>query len=193
MNNKYGHLDNGTLVYAKNVVTVDGKTFINPSAATYLRCDPPEKLIVRSAPSEPAPEGKHWAPGFGYDETDTELRARWILVDDPKPTVADFDAAMEAHLTQERCGRGYTTREPDAYLSSSNPRWAQDAQDWVTHRDAVMEYALELINAVSSGQREPPTMEEFKDGLPTIVWTYEEGESSSSGEDDSSSSGEDVG
>lgn len=174
MNMKYGHLENGKLVYAKNIVVIDGVTYIKPRGPTYLRCTPPEKEIVPSMPAEPAPPGKRWAPGIGYDETETQLRARWILVDDPLPTVDDFDAAMEAHLHEERCARGYTTREPDAYLSSSNPRWAQDAQDWVTHRDAVMEYALALINAVQSGQREPPTVEEFVAGLPTITWTYEE-------------------
>ena len=174
MNRKYGHLENGKLVYAKNIVVVDGRTYINPSAATYLWCSPPEKLVVEVMPTDPAPAGKQWVRGDGYDETETELVARWVVVDVPKPALANFDEAMEDFLVQERSERGYTTREPDAYLSSSNPRWAQDAQDWVAHRDEVMEYALALINAVQSGQREPPTMEEFISGLPTITWTYEE-------------------
>lgn len=67
------------------------------------------------------------------------------------PALADFDNAMESFLRQEREERGYTTREPDCYLTSQVARWAQDARDWVAHRDAVMEYALELINAVSAG------------------------------------------
>ena len=174
MNMKYGHLENGTLVYAKNVVTIDDVTYINPKGPTYLRCTPPEKEIVPGPPPEPAPAGKHWSPGIGYDETDTKVVARWTLVDDPMPTIDDFDAAMEAHLRAEREHRGYTTREPSDYRDSSVPRWKQDAEDWVAHRDAVMGYALELINAVKSGQREPPTMEEFKAGLPQITWTYEE-------------------
>ena len=94
----------------------------------------------------------------------------------PPPTLADFDAAMEEHLRTEREARGYTTREPDAYINSSVPRWAQDARDWVAHRDGVMAYALALINAVESGQRQPPTMAEFKAGLPTITWTFVEAE-----------------
>lgn len=60
MNKEYGHLENGVLVYAKNIVEVDGKTYINPSAETYLKCDPPEKLIVRTQPVEPAPSGYHY-------------------------------------------------------------------------------------------------------------------------------------
>jgi hypothetical protein len=90
---------------------------------------------------------------------------------------------MEEHLIRERSERGYTTREPDSYLTSSVPRWKQDAEDWVAHRDEVMEYALELINAVQSGEREPPTMEEFVAGLPRIVWTYGTESSSEESED----------
>lgn len=95
------------------------------------------------------------------------------------PTVADYDGAMESHLYEERVARGYTTREPDAYLTSSNPRWAQDARDWVAHRDAVMEYALGVMHAVEAGEREAPAMEEFRAGLPCIKWTYQESEVSS--------------
>ena len=77
---------------------------------------------------------------------------------------------MEAHLLAERTARGYTTREPDNYLESSNVRWAQDARDWVAHRDAVMSYALDVMNAVSGGA-EPPTLEAFMAGLPKVEWT----------------------
>ena len=94
--------------------------------------------------------------------------------DERTPTLADFDAAMEQHLYEERAARGYTTREPDAYINSSVPRWAQDARDWVAHRDAVMAYALTLMNQVEDGERDAPTMAEFRAGLPTIEWTYTE-------------------
>lgn len=170
----YGHLDeNNNLVLAKNYVVVDGRVYVNPSDDICLRANPPEKVLCIEKPTAPPPAGYHYAPQ-GYTQTDTEVHRIWTTVPDSPPTLADFDKAMEEHLTQERCARGYTTREPDAYLSSANPRWARDAQDWVAHRDAVMEYALGLINAVQSGEREPPTMEEFKAGLPQITWTYEE-------------------
>ena len=60
MNDNYGHLENGKLVHADNHAIVDGKYFANPTAATYLKCDPPEKLIVRTQPVEPAPSGYHY-------------------------------------------------------------------------------------------------------------------------------------
>ena len=68
----------------------------------------------------------------------------------------------------------YTTREPDAYLSSANPRWAQDARDWVAHRDAVMAYALELINDLQARTIPQPTLAEFRANLPQITWSYQE-------------------
>lgn len=113
------------------------------------------------------PEGKTIeSVSYRYDADVNAVVADYEYADLPPPTLADFDAAMEQHLREEREARGYTTREPDSYLTSEVPRWAQDAKDWVSHRDAVMEYALELINAVERGERLPPTMEEFLAEMP---------------------------
>lgn len=132
-------------------------------------------LAASMPPAPTPPEGKRAVPD-GYEAIDTAEGKAWARAyrfdNIPKPTIADFDAAMEEHLREEREERGYTTREPDAYLESANPRWAADARDWVAHRDAVMTYALELMNAVERGEREPPTMAEFKAGLSRIEWTY---------------------
>lgn len=156
---------------------------LHPTAADYRQMG---YIPVYNSPypSTPAKEGYHWEfkrwiqQGVeGYEVWTREFAE----VADPMPTLTDYDTAMEEHLKQERSERGYTTREPDAYLTSEVPRWSQDAHDWVAHRDAVMEYALALINAVESGERQPPTMAEFKAGLPVINWTYQEDESSSEG------------
>ena len=109
---------------------------------------------------------------YRYDAEENAVVADYTYIDIPPPTLEDYDAAMEQFLREEREARGYTTREPDSYLTSEVPRWAQDARDWVSHRDAVMEYALELINAVERGERPPPTMEEFLANMPQIQWTY---------------------
>ena len=104
---------------------------------------------------------------YGYDGK------RYFMGEEPpRPvTFSDYDAAMEAHLDAEKAARGYTKREPSDYAGSSNPRWAQDAADWIAHRDAVMEYGLEVENKAQRG--EPvPTLDEFKAALPRIVWTY---------------------
>ena len=90
----------------------------------------------------------------------------------PKPvTFDDYDNAMEAHLDSEKAERGYTKREPSDYKGSGNARFAQDAEDWIAHRDAVMEYGLEVENKAKRG-KPVPTLEEFTASLPKIVWTY---------------------
>lgn len=123
------------------------------------------------------PEGKVVSSTTYVVDADLNMVvAEYTYVDAPPPSLEEYDAAMEDYLRQEREERGYTTREPDSYLTSNVPRWAQDAKDWVAHRDAVMEYALELINEVSAGTREPPTMEEFLANMPKIEWSYELGE-----------------
>jgi len=92
---------------------------------------------------------------------------------DPVITADTYDQAMEAHLQAEREARGYTSREPSDYKGSSVARWAQDAEDWISHRDAVMLYGLEVMNHYAE-TGEAPTLEEFKAALPVIHWTLED-------------------
>lgn len=158
------------LTRASDPATIDGQMVVHPSAAMYARIG---AYPARQTPPPDAPEGKVAAPD-GYALEGGEWVQQWRLDDAPAPTMADFDAAMEEHLTEERSERGYTTREPDVYLNSQVPRWKSDARDWIAHRDAVMLYALEIMNAVEAGTREPPTMAEFKAGLPQIEWSYTE-------------------
>lgn len=96
----------------------------------------------------------------------------WVSDQPEKPVTADdYDAAMEAHIAAARIARGYTTREPDAYLNSRNERWAMDAMDYIAFRDAVMEYGLMVQNEfVKTGKA--PSLDDFKAGLPQIEWTF---------------------
>ena len=92
------------------------------------------------------------------------------LVVTDKFSVADYDRIMEEHIKSVCVARGYTTREPDAYLNSRNERWAQDAEDFIDFRDKVMEYGLMVQNEfVQTGKA--PSLEVFKAGLPQIEWT----------------------
>jgi len=163
----------GLPVYAPAYIMVGGRMKLHPTAEDYAAHTPPcYPVLANSAPSD-APSGYHYE-FRSYEFSAGAFRRTYAPVQDPLPTLADYDAAMEEHLRTERESRGYTTREPDAYINSSVPRWAQDARDWVAHRDAVMGYALDLINAVSAGTRPAPTMAEFTAGLPQITWTIME-------------------
>ena len=165
----YGTVENNIMKPAPRAVRVGGAVVCTPTEAQYeaAGCLP----VVDERP--PCEEGYH-AVAVGWETRDGAIPRVYEAVQDTPPTLADFDAAMEQHLYEERAARGYTTREPDAYLNSSVPRWAQDARDWVAHRDAVMAYALTLMNQVEDGERDAPTLAEFNAGLPVIEWTYTE-------------------
>ena len=153
-------------------VTIGGQPLLHLTPEQAAALNPPAYSRELDPPPTP-PEGKLVEPD-GWEVRDGAWHRKWRFVDAPLPTLDEYDAAMEDHLIQERSARGYTTREPDAYLSSANPRWAQDAHDWVAHRDAVMAYALALINGVQAGTVAQPTLAEFRANLPQITWTYQE-------------------
>lgn len=56
-----------------------------------------------------------------------------------------------------------------SYVSSTNPQWAAEAQAFVSWRDAVFVYAINIQTEVMQGAP-IPTFDEFVSGLPTIVW-----------------------
>lgn len=93
------------------------------------------------------------------------------LVVTDRVSVVDYDRIMEQHIAAARIDRGYTTREPDAYLNSTVPRWKQDAEDFVAFRDEVMLYGLQVQNDYAAG-KPVPSLEEFKANLPVIHWNY---------------------
>lgn len=161
--------DTKQLSVAKRMYQKDGKTMIIGNAddfAKYLSA-----YSLNPLPAPIPPEGKI-AIQDGYVLSCNQWTPNWTIADKPLPSLEEYDAAMEEHLVNERSERGYTTREPDSYLTSSVPRWKQDAEDWVAHRDEVMEYALEVMNGVQKGEIQQPTLEEFRDGLPVIEWTF---------------------
>ena len=169
---RYYTLNSATndLVSLELPVVIDGKQRLHLTPAQAAAHD----AYPRAEDDPPTPpDGKLVEPD-GWEVRDGAWHRRWRYVDAPLPTLDEYDAAMEDRLIQERSARGYTTREPDAYLSSANPRWAQDARDWVAHRDAVMAYALTLINGVQSGTIAQPTLAEFRANLPQITWSSQE-------------------
>lgn len=174
MNRNFTRLtETGEIEFGPDALAFKDGTVYNPKEVHYRIAG--YLPVIESAPSDPPPEGSHWKHTGKYDLSPDgqSVVARYVAEEDPKPTVADYDAAMEAHLVAERCARGYTTREPDMYTDSEVPRWNADARDWKKHRDAVMLYALDIMNRVSAGEP-PPTLEEFTSGLPNIVWSYSE-------------------
>ena len=164
-NRNYGKLVNGAIVYAPKNLLIGGVLYADPTAEQYLAAGWKRIDDTRPEPSD----GYVWVANGWVDDEDAIKRV-WKL--EPTPvSVEDYDAAMEAHITQERVARGYTTREPSAYVNSPNPRFAQDAADWAQFLADVMDYGLAVLNEYQRTGVAPMSFAEFKAGLPRIKWT----------------------
>lgn len=145
------------------------KYVLHPTDEQYL--DAGWKYVTINRPEDKA--------GFtlkqvGWREESVSIFGMWEY--EPIPvSVEDYDAAMEEHIRQAREERGYTTREPSEYLSSSVPRWAQDAADFVRFRDRCMVIGLDVINRYKD-TGDAPSLGEFKAMLPKCEWTYADNE-----------------
>ena len=56
-----------------------------------------------------------------------------------------------------------------SYVTSTNPQWKAEAEAFVSWRDAVFVYAINIQTEVQGGAP-IPSFDEFVSGLPTIVW-----------------------
>ena len=170
MKETYYTLENGNLKKVGNVISTAKGYVTNPTAEDYAAIGAYPRTEESFAPPK-CDDGYH-AVSDGYDLTDGKWVRKW-RVEPVAYTPADYDQAMEDYLREVRIDRGYTTREPGDYYGSSNPRWAQDAKDWIAFRDAVMTYALDVINAYTATGN-APTLAEFKAVFPKMEWTYQD-------------------
>lgn len=166
----YYTLENNILRKCGSVIHSANGYITNPTAEDYaaIGAYPRDEASF----TLPQVDAEHRAVPDGYELKDGKWVRKW-RVEPIVYTESDYDAAMEDYLREVRYERGYTTREPDDYFGSSNPRWAQDAKDWVAFRDAVMTYALDIINTYTKTGN-APTLAAFKAGFPKMVWSYTE-------------------
>ena len=161
-------LKDGKLAAVRGLVTV-GAVQKN---AQFLTAEEAASIDAYERANNPAePREGYRAKSDGYELVDGKWATKWVY--EPlsvEELTALYDSAMEAHLDAEKAERGYTKREPTDYANSGVARFKHDAEDWSAHRDAVMLYGLEVQNKAKRGEA-VPTLEEFKDGLPKIVWT----------------------
>lgn len=165
LNRNFGKLIDGVITYAPTEIRIGNTYHPAPTDEQYLAAGWKRIDDTRPEPSD----GYVWVANGWVDDEDAVKRV-WKL--EPMPiSVEDYDAAMEAHITQERVARGYTTREPSAYVNSPNPRFAQDAADWARFLADVMAFGLGVLNEYQRTGVAPMTLAEFKAGLPTCNWT----------------------
>ena len=121
-NRNFGKLIEGAITYAPTVLILDGRTIINPNAESYAVAG--YLPVAEASPSEPAPEGYHWAPD-GWEERDGAIRRVWREEANPPPpprrwtrlsiktalaTAGMLDAA-KAFLSASEIANSYTAWE----------------------------------------------------------------------------------
>jgi hypothetical protein len=92
------------------------------------------------------------------------------------PTIADYQAAIDAHIEATALARNYGSASLSAtlsiatYVASTNPVWAAEAAAFIAWRDEVWAHAYTELGKVEAGLREQPGLEAFIDELPAIEW-----------------------
>lgn len=165
LNRNFGKLIDGVITYAPTEIRIGNTYHPAPTDEQYLAAGWKRIVDIRLPPSE-----GYTVVADGWDEQATEL-IRIYRYETIPVSVEDYDAAMEAHITQERVARGYTTREPSAYINSPNPRFAQDAADWGVFLADVMAFGLDVLNEYQQTCVAPMNLAEFRAGLPKCKWT----------------------
>jgi hypothetical protein len=112
-------------------------------------------------------------------------REEWEIATAPTPPTpeealeaqkAAFTAAIQQRLDDFARTRGYDgILSAATYATSTVPKFAAEGQYAVEARDATWADAWVILDAVLSGQRPMPTLEEVFAELPALAWPYEVG------------------
>nr|WP_250811697.1 hypothetical protein [Neorhizobium tomejilense] len=85
--------------------------------------------------------------------------------------LAAYKSAFDSHLDQVAQAKQYDSRLTIvAYLSSTNPQWAGEAETFIAWRDAALTHMFQQLAAVEAGEIAPPTIGDFIGGIPPILW-----------------------
>ena len=169
INIRFGRsLDGKTIAYFKGYIETEDGIILNPSEDQIINLAKQYRVIDEM----PYKEGYRYDPVGWVEDKNSKTITRIFDEHKVDPSVEEYDQVMEDYITQTRMDRGYTTREPSAYANSSVPRLAQDAKDWQKFLDETMLYGIKLRNEYASTGI-APTIDEFKQNLPKIVWTYD--------------------
>ena len=89
----------------------------------------------------------------------------------PLPGLEEYKAAIIAMLDAAAQQRRYDDAVSiSTYVSSTNQQWAAEASAFIAWRDAVWAYAYVELEKVMGGQRPQPTVAEFLNELPALIW-----------------------
>mgnify|MGYP001585451714 CR=1 FL=1 len=126
-------------------------------------------------------------PGKEFSVGETYESLQWLSEDVPKPTLQEIEnlwpeclnqiqikiykTELEKLLNSVAAQKDYRSQlSIVSYTSSSNPQWKAEADSFIDWRDALYSYALQVMDNVLNGNIPAPTLEDFLQGAPVIVW-----------------------
>lgn len=89
----------------------------------------------------------------------------------PEEVIEAFRVAIQSHVDEQARFRRYESGNSLAtYVNSTNLQWVAEATAFVAWRDAVWAYSYAELDKVLAAQRQQPTIDDFLDELPALVW-----------------------
>lgn len=130
-------------------------------------------------PKAPVPAGLLTAPpALTGTQVAQAVGNAWVVLPEyppvppaPAPTVADFDAALTAHLDATAQQRRWESRITLAVRAGYPNAWQAEAIAFGTWMDTCNAMAYTLLAEVQAGTRPlPATTQALIDTLPAMVW-----------------------
>jgi hypothetical protein len=93
----------------------------------------------------------------------------------PEPTIEEmiqiYDSAVQGRLDAFAQTRNYASiMSACSYAASANPKFKAEALYCIAARDASWTKCYEIMDAVLSGERDAPTLDELIAELPALEW-----------------------
>lgn len=83
----------------------------------------------------------------------------------------NYEEAVQEFIDNKARTRGYDSAlSCVSYYNSTISQWKAEAVAFSAWRDDVWTYVLDTMDKVHRGEIERPTMQEFRQNLPKLVW-----------------------
>lgn len=121
-------------------------------------------------------------PSLIWMDCPAECEAGWILnngqleapVIPPKTQeeiLEEYKDRMQSHVDLKAQEKNYKNGFTCAtYTNSTNAQWKAEADAFIAWRDDVWEYAIGVQTQVEAEEIEPPTLEDFINNAPSLIW-----------------------
>jgi hypothetical protein len=89
----------------------------------------------------------------------------------PERIRGEYQERVQNFIDEKAQERGYSNGVSCvSYYSSTVPQWQAEAVAFSAWRDAVWVYVLGTLDEVQNGTIERPTLQQFRQNLPKMVW-----------------------